>query len=69
MRDGETVFVLAPSRETPRDGVAILMRGDATEVVLVDDGVVERQVAGRTAIPLPEAVRAFVAARSAPAGG
>jgi hypothetical protein len=67
--DGETVFVLAPSRETPRDGVAILMRGDATEVVLVDDGVVERQVAGRTAIPLPEAVRAFVAARSAPAGG
>lgn len=67
--DGETVFVLAPSREAPRDGVAILMRGDATEVVLVDDGVVERLVAGRTAIPLPDAVRAFVAERSAAAGG
>jgi hypothetical protein len=67
--DGETVFVLAPSREAPRDGVAILMRGESTEVVLVDDGRVERLVSGRGAIPLPDAVRAFVAARSQAAGG
>lgn len=67
--EGETVFVLAPSREAPRDGAAILLRGDATEVVLVDDGRVERIVSGRSAIPLPEAVREFVAARSALAGG
>lgn len=67
--DGETVFVLAPSREAPRDGVAILLRGEATEVVLVADGAVERLVSGRSAIPLPDAVRAFVAARSAPADG
>lgn len=67
--DGETVFLLAPSREAPRDGVAIMLRGETTEVVLVDDGVVERLVAGRTAIPLPDAVRAFVAERSAAAGG
>jgi hypothetical protein len=63
--DDETVFVLAPSREAPRDGVAIMLRGEATEVVLVDDGSVERLVSGRSAIPLPEAVRGFVAERSA----
>lgn len=67
--DGETVFLLAPAPDAPRDGVAIMLRGDATEVVLVDGGVVERLVAGRTAIPLPDAVRAFVAERSAAAGG
>lgn len=62
--DGETVFVLAPSRDAPRDGVAIMLRGEDSEVVLIDAGVVERLAAGRGAIPLPEAVREFVAARS-----
>jgi hypothetical protein len=66
--DGETVYVLAPARDSPRDGTAILLRGDGVEVVLVDAGAVERLVAGRSAIPLPDAVRAFVAQRSAPAG-
>jgi hypothetical protein len=67
--DGETVFLLAPAREAPRDGVAIMLRGEDTEVVLVDDGVVERLVAGRGAIPLPDAVRGFVSERSASGGG
>jgi hypothetical protein len=62
--DGETVFVLAPDASAPRNGVAILLRGAEAEVVLIDDGRVERIASRAGAIQPPAAVRDFVAARS-----
>jgi hypothetical protein len=62
--DDDTVFVLAPDATSPRSGVAILLRGADAELVLVDDGRVERLASSPGAIPLPAAVREFVAARS-----
>ncbi len=62
--DGETVFVLAPDADAPGSGVAILLRDADAELVLVDDGRVERIASRPGAIPLPAAVREFVAERS-----
>lgn len=62
--DGDTVFVLAPDATSPRSGVAILLRGADAEVVLVDEGRIERLASRPGAIPLPAAVREFVAGRS-----
>ncbi len=63
--DGDSLFVLAPDPQSPRSGVAIVFSGDETEIVIINDGVIERRASRSAALPAPTAVRDFVAARIA----
>jgi len=63
--DGDTLFVLAPDALAPRSGIAIMFRGDETEIVIIDDGAIGRRTSRSGAISAPPPVRDFVAARVA----
>jgi hypothetical protein len=66
--DGETLYILAADPLQATSGVALMFDASATEVVLIDQGVVDRRASGTAAIWLPAAVRDFVAARTQPTG-
>jgi hypothetical protein len=61
--DGDVLYVLAPGDDA--SGVAVLFGLDSgdTEVIAIDAGIVTRRDADERALPVPGAVREFVAQR------
>ena len=65
-REGEVYYVLAPDAQDPQSGVALLFdAGSEMEAIRVDAGLAIVVARRARALPRPDAVREFVAARSA----
>jgi hypothetical protein len=62
--DGDVLYVIAPGDDTSGVAVLFALASGDTEVIAIDAGAVTRTDLDDTVLPVPGAVREFVAARS-----